>query len=646
MKNIITYLCILLFISFTGNAQEKKLAKAKESFENYDYYQAIKEYETLVKRGNKDPEVFQNLGDANYLNANYEEAAKWYGELMKTNPDSLDQEHTYRYAQSLRSLKNYETSDEILDELNTKKGKDIRGNKYATNKDYLLKIKERINSYSIENLSINSPESDFAPSFSIEGLVFSSARDSNILSKNIHNWNKKRFLNLYKAQKQNDGSLSNIEEFSEDLNTKLHESSSVFTKDGKTVYFTRNNGKNGKFKRDKKGISRLKLYRATLKNGKWGNIESLPFNANDHSVAHPALNKAEDKLYFSSDMPGTYGHSDIFVVDIHADGTFGTPENLGKKINTESKESFPFIADDGVIYFSSDGHPGLGGMDIFAADINDLENSFVVNLGEPLNSTSDDFSLIFNNASKKGYFSSNRAEGKGDDDIYALEQLRPLELECYKNITGTVKNKETKTILPEAIVTLYNQNSEVIASTVSDTEGNFKLKGNCRKGDFSIVAKKDDYENDMAKFHNEGQEPISPMELLLLKIETGAPIGSDLIKHLEIAPIYFNLDKSYIREDAKIILAKIIAYMEEYPDAKIQVGSHTDSRASDNYNQRLSQRRAEATVAYIIKNGIDASRITGVGYGESQLMNDCKNNVNCPEKKHQENRRSEFIVVE
>lgn len=633
-------------MAFTGNAQNKRLEKAQKSFNNFDYYEAIKQYKVLVKKGNTSPEVYQNLGDANYLNANYEEAAKWYGELAKMDINTLDKEHIYRYAQSLRSVKKYDVSNEVLEKLNALPKNDIRGINYAQNKDYLYKIKERMGSYAVENLSINSAESDFAPSFSIEGLVFSSARDSNIVSKNIHNWNKKRFLNLYTATETDDGSFKNIMQFSEKLNTKLHESSTTFTKDGKTVYFTRNNGKRGKFKRDKNGISRLQIYRATLENEKWENIESLPFNADEYSVAHPTLNKTEDKLYFSSDMPGTLGHSDIFVVDINKDGTYGTPVNLGDKVNTESKESFPFVTEDGVLYFASDGHPGLGGMDIFAANLNDLKNSLIVNLGEPLNSTADDFSLIFNPITKKGYFASNRADGKGDDDIYALEQLKPLDLECFKNITGTVKDKETGVNIAAATILLYNDKSEVVASTVSDTDGNFDLKGNCRKGDFLLVAEKGDYEKDMASFQNKSQEAIAPLELLLLQIDRGAPIGTDLAKYLKIAPIYFDLNKSFIREDSKAILAKIIAYMNAYPESKIQVGSHTDSRTSDRYNKQLSQRRAQETVDYMVKQGIPFSRIQGIGFGETQLTNDCGNTIKCNEKKHQQNRRSEFILVE
>ena len=333
--------------------------------------------------------------------------------LEDSGENTLDASHMHRYAQSLRSINEYEASDRIMTKLDALKQGDSRADKFMKNRDYLENIKKRSGTYTIDNLSINSPESDFAPSFRMEGLVFTTSRDSNIVSRNVHNWNKKQFLNLYTATETSDRSFKNIMKFSEDLNTRLHESSTAFTKDGKTVYFTRSNENKGKFSRDKSGYNRLKIYRAEMVNGKWKNIQPLPFNDDSYSVAHPTLNTTEDKLYFSSDMPGTLGQSDIFVVDINADGSFGTPINLGDKINTESKETFPFISNEGVLYFASDGHPGLGGLDVFATDMNNLDYPLIVNVGEPINSRADDFSLIFNSITKKGYFASNRADGKG-----------------------------------------------------------------------------------------------------------------------------------------------------------------------------------------------------------------------------------------
>ncbi|MFS4491365.1 OmpA family protein [Maribacter sp. 2308TA10-17] len=646
MRNKIIRLCLVSVIAlFSANAQDRKIAKANKSFADYNYYKAISQYEALVENGNTSPEIYQNLGDAYYFNASYEEAAKWYEMLANQGSDAIDKEHMYRYAVSLRTIKKYDESDQWIARLNSAKQGDQRGRNFSSNRDYLKKIDERSGGYTIDSLDINSPESDFSPSFHNENIVFSTARDTSITSKNVHNWNKKEFLNLYTATPSGDNDFTNVGPFSGKLNSKLHESSTAFTKDGKTVYFTRNNGINGKFRRDDDGVSRLQIYRATLKNGKWGNLESMPFNADDHSVAHPTLNKAEDKLYFSSDMPGTMGQSDIWVAEIRKNGSLGTPVNLGPKINSESKETFPFITEDDILYFASDGHPGLGGMDIFATDVKNLENSTIVNLGEPINSIYDDFSLIINNDTRQGYFASNRINGRGSDDIYSFLELRPLDFECLKDIAGIVKDKKTGAMLSNTNIVVYNDKGQKISKTLSKNDGTFTLKGKCNEGNYQVVGEKATYEKGMANFENKNGSPVERIELLLSQIEE-APTGTDLAKYLKLEPIYFDFDKSFIRADARVILEKVLAYMRRYPSAKVDVRSHTDSRANDNYNIALSDRRAKSTIAYLVAQGIDKSRITGDGYGETQLTNDCGNGVPCSKEKHQLNRRSEFIVVD
>jgi len=626
-----------LLVSACINAQNKKLAKANKNFDQFEFSKAINQYERLVAKGNSSSEVFQKLGDANYLNANYIEAVKWYEKVAETSTDALDVEHLYRYANSLRSAQKYEASNAIFKKLNGSSDKNISDNIKA--------IKEQYGSFTIENVNINSAASDFAPSFRLDALVFSTGRDTSGISNTTHGWNKKRFLNLYTASNTSDGSFEKIMRFSDKLNTKLHESSTAFTKDGMTVYFTRNKEDGKKFGRDAKGISRLKLYKAVFENGRWTNIQELPFNQDGYSVAHPTLNKSEDKLYFASDIEGTHGQSDIFVVAINKDGSFGTPKNLGTNINTGGRETFPFVSDDDILYFASDGHIGLGGLDIFAVDLKDADSSRIVNLGEPLNSVEDDFAFIMNSETKKGYFSSNRKGGKGDDDIYALTEVKPIDMRCFSELFGIVKNKKTKEAIPNSLITILNKDGETLATTKSDNDGKFMLPIECNQTDNVIVATKESFESDRAMVSTD-TDNIPDITLLLASIDLGAPIGTDLAKYLNIKPIYFDLNKSYIREDAKAILEKILVYLNEYPTAKIEVRSHTDSRASSTYNTNLSERRAKETVAYLISKGISSDRVHGVGFGESQLTNDCKDGKKCSEEKHQKNRRSEFIVVD
>lgn len=293
------------------------------------------------------------------------------------------------------------------------------------------------------------------------------------------------------------------------------------------MYFTRNNSTNGKFDRDDDGVSRLKIYRATKKNGDWQNIEELPFNSDDYSVAHPTLNQDESKLYFASDMPGTKGESDIFVVAIHTDGSFGTPpQNLGNKINTEARETFPFITASDILYFSSDGHPGLGGLDVFATDIK-KDDSSIINVGRPLNGEEDDFSFIIDETSGKGFFASNREGGLGNDDIYSFVETEPLNFSCQNSLTVIVKDAETEQPLANASINIYDQTKHLISSTLTNSQGAFSLEVDCGNSELRIVAEKEEYEQGQEIF-NVNETKNNTIELRLPKSIKSAPLGTDL----------------------------------------------------------------------------------------------------------------------
>ena len=645
MKKAGYIFCGLAVVTMMAIAQDKKVQKADTKFTNYAYASAIQSYEQLVKDGYTEEEVYKNLGNANYLNANYEEASSWYGKLFSLKGADIDPEYMYRYAQTLKSLENYKESDTWMIKFKSARENDQRALVFDENRDYLEQIEERSGRYELKNIGLNSKVSDFAPSFYEDGLVFSTARDSGLLSKNVHKWNNGSFLNLYKAAEDNQGNFTNVDKLSKKLNKKTHESSTAFTKDGNTMYFTRNNSDDGKFERDEDGVSRLKIYKATKENGEWNNIEELPFNGDSYSVAHPTLNNDESKLYFASDMPGTKGESDIYVVDINKDGTFSTPKNLGDRINTESRETFPFVTESDKLYFSSDGHPGLGGLDVFATDLKN-ERGEVFNIGRPLNGEEDDFSYIINEETKKGFFASNRKGGQGNDDIYSFIEMTPLDFTCHTAITVIVKDQKTNALLTDASVTVYDKDNKVVSSSQTDASGVFEMEGNCSEGAYKLVATKADYEESTKTFNTEKSEDVTGIEVMLVQVDNGAPIGTDLAKYLNIEPIYFDFDKYFIREDAKISINKVLAYLNEYPNVNVQVRSHTDSRANDVYNMTLSANRAKATADYLIEAGIPGNRISYEGYGETELTNGCSDDVPCSKENHQLNRRSEFIVVE
>lgn len=622
--------------------QAKVKAKADEQYDEYSFSPAIDIYKKVLDKGYVSSDLLKRLGNSYYFNAKYEEAANVYKKLVEAFPDGTEPDYIFRYAQSLKTLGDYEGSAKVMAKF--KEMTSVSDDNDFYDEDYLAKIEENSGRYDIKPFGYNSKYSDFAASFYEQGLIFSSDRDTGNLARYRHTWNSKDFLDLYKV---NADSISNniVVKLEGDVNTRLHESTSAVTKDGYTMYFTRNNFLDGKKYKDQNGVIRLKIYQAELVDGEWTNVLELPFNNDSYSVAHPVLSPDEKRLYFVSDMPGTVGESDIFMTEIIGDGTYGPIINLGKNINTSSRETFPFITQDGVLYFSSDGHQGLGGLDVFATKIafGNFEEP-VVNVGKPVNSNYDDFAFILKNESKEGYFSSNRTGGLGEDDIYQFEETEPLVLDCLQDVTGTVRDRISNEILVGATVKIIDEENNEVSSTITDSKGNYVLGLDCAKGNF-VRASRDGYVPAEEYLNKSYGKPRIVDFYLERDVVTGG-FGDDLAKLLQLSTIYFDLNKFNIRSDAEIEIQKVIVAMEKYPSLKIKVNSHTDSRGNDAYNLWLSQKRAESTVSYMISKGISPNRLQGEGYGETRLVNDCANGTPCSKEKHQLNRRSEFIIFE
>ena len=446
---------------------------------------------------------------------------------------------------------------------------------------------------------------------------------------------------------RNKQKLSNKKPLSDVINTKFNESTAVFTKDGKTVYFTRNNYVNKKLGTDKNNTILLKILRATKdSNGEWGNVVEIPFNSDQYNVAHPALSPDEKYLYFASDMAGSLGASDIFRVEILGDNKYGKPENLGNVINTPGRESFPFISKNNVMYYSSDGFPGLGGLDIFAVKFYDNgTTSKPINIGRPGNSADDDFCFIMDSDSKIGFLTSNRPGGKGKDDIYSFFEEKPLPFDCQKMLKGVLKDAKTNDVIVDGLIVLSDRTMKEVAKQKTKEDGSFAFNEvDCKELYYYLRGEKEKYETAEVKVSTD-KEGETYYEMLLKPREVAISKNTDLAKVSDIKQIYFDLNKSDIRPDAAVELAKIVELMKEYPKMKIDIRSHTDSRASDAYNLALSDRRAKSTLEWIVKQGIERKRLTAKGYGETRLVNGCSNGVPCTEEEHQANRRSEFIVV-
>lgn len=629
-----------------------------EEFGVVDEYQS---YEDLTAQGLSDQVKFKRLGNFNYVRADYENAAKWYGQLIEAKDAKIESEYYYRFAQSLKSLGDYANADKWMDKYNAASEKDSRAKKYRSNKNYLSRIKRNSGRYKLKTLNINSSFSDFAPSIRGEELVFSTARDTGLFSRNTQGWNNGSFLDFNSVKIQNGEAVGEPEKFAKNLNTKANESTSIFTKDGQTMYFTRNNSKSGKFKRDKKGVSRLKIYRAQYKEGVWQKPKELPFNSDDYSVAHPALSDDGKTLYFSSDMPGSIGDSDIFKVEIHADGTFGEPVNLGEAVNTEGRETFPFFA-EGILYFSSDGHPGLGGLDIFATKL-DVPRPQILNVGKPVNGKRDDFSYIIN-PKGEGYFASNRKGGAGGDDIYGFLQTKPLQFDCYESIQGTVTESESNMPLGEAKVILM-KGSTIVAETTSAADGKFDLEIDCNRTRYKLVINKEGYlttsedwmvdvteeafikmvkempEDGLISDTNSNTEESEPSTGV-----AGLSYGDNLLTALGLSSIYFDFDSAQLTTEAKESLKSVIQYISEHPELNILVQSHTDAIGPKGYNQLLSERRAKATFNFLVQNGVNPTRLRKEGRGETKLVNACEDGTVCSARQNRMNRRSELLVAQ
>lgn len=636
-------LLITLLMAFSANlySQQAKIGKADKSYENFAYIDAIKTYERVAEKGYKSADMFKKLANSYYFNAELEKANKWYKELFALNED-VEPEYYYRYSQTLKAIGEYEKADKMLDIFNAKSDNDSRAKLYEENRDYLKVIEVNSGRFQVVDAGINSGSTDYGASLFGNKLIFTSSRNAEG-PLSIQRWSNQAYTGLYEAVITDEGELLNPKRFAISIDTKFNESSPAFTKDGTTIYFTRNNFNNGKVQKDKTNAILLKLYKAKIsKDGKFSDVTELPFSSNEYSTAHPVLSPDEKTMYFTSNMPGSLGQSDLYKVAVNSDGSFGVPVNLGNTINTEGKETFPFLSDDNELYFSSDGHPGLGGLDIFVSKLsNDGSFGEVLNVGRPINSPIDDFAFYINVKTRNGFFSSNREGGKGYDDIYKFKEIKKLPTEHL--LAGLITNEITGEILPGVKLTVYDEKMNTIKEVYSTKDG--YTFGGLKGGEkYYVRAELKDYRTIElpVMINNDGSKTELP--IVMEKIVIPVKVGDDLAKAFKINIIYFDLSNADIRPDAAIDLAKIVDVMKENPTMKVDVRSHTDSRYLRKFNQALSDKRAKTTIAWMKRQGINANRLSGRGYGEMQPVNKCKDEVPCTEEEYQQNRRSEFII--
>lgn len=623
MKNF-NFLILFLFIgTFSASAQNGKQKKADKLYNDLAYIEAVDVYKDLIENEYNSVNNNLKLGDSYMKLRSPENAVFYYGDALTSeniSSENISPEYYFKYAQALRGVKRYDESREWL-----QKYKDSEGNSETVSemlsKDITdFEIKDQ---YTIAATSFNSGFSDFGAFEQGGKIYFVSARNEGDQKSKIYSWNGEPFLDIYQV------SGENVLPLPGDVNTKLHDGPVSISQDGQTMFFNRNNYINNKRgKKDDEKTINLKIYKATLNQGKWENVVELPFNNNQYSVGHPALSPDGKTLYFVSDMPGGSGGTDIYKVEILSNNTYGTPVNLGDKINTSLDESFPFVNNENVLYFSSNGHLGYGMLDVFKANLNEEEIE-VTNLGAPVNSNMDDFAYFQSNTVPTGYFTSNRS---GNDDIFGFNLLEPLVLK------GQVTDAVNKKPIANATVRLLNSDNEQIAFLETDEEGNYHTEVN-RNQEYPIEAKHIEYNEKSGSVNTNNMDDQTE---LVYNIELD-PVA-DVEYLAEIDNIYFDFDKSNIRPDAAMELDKLINLMKnDYPELVIEIGSHTDKRGSNQYNEGLAERRAKATYDYLIANGITPERVkTYKGYGETKPAIECER---CSKTDHQLNRRSMFSVV-
>ncbi|MGO4818899.1 OmpA family protein [Flavobacterium sp. W22_SRS_FP1] len=626
MKKNLLLLFIFPILVFS---QQNQIKKAEEKFKDEHYIESIKLFENLIDKGVLTAPIYEKLANANYLNANYVEANKWYTKLYELAPE-METENHYRYAQTLKSVGLFAESKIQLNIFESKRPNEIRTNfnKFDSSGKSMLTFSN------IKLLSINSKYSDYGTAIKGDTLVFASARN-HVLDNKTFARKAQPYTSLYQSIKMASGEYSTAKLFSKGSYSIYHEASPVFTKDGKTMYY----GKNYFLKNSKTNLVNglFKIYKSVYVNGKWKNKKVVSFNESDSiRIANPALSPDGKYLYFTADFEESYGNSDLFKVALNSDGTFGKTEHLSNKINTEGRETFPFITQDNTLIFASDGHKGLGGLDLFSYDLLD-PNALAINLGNTVNSPFDDFALTINSEMNEGFYTSNRPEGMGDDDIYSFDlAIKPILF------TGTITDEETNETVPNVSITVLDPQGTVIATMKSDINGSFIFNNFKKDSNYTFKFTKDNYlvaEKKHQLYKKDINETVTiKKEIKQIEAEI------DLSNLLDLNIIYFDTDKSLIRQNAKKELDKIVEIMNQYPQIKLEIGSHTDSRESKSYNMNLSQRRADSTLNYLVAKGIEKSRLTAKGYGESQPVINCNGPIKCSNTEYQKNRRSTFIV--
>jgi len=625
MKRIV--ICLIFIIATINISQAQNFNKVlgDNYFNHLAYAKAIKFYEKALRKDSANLHVLSHLAQS-YKNSGHFGKAEELYDRLRAEKDTSSME---AYAHLLIYNNKYDRADSLITQFNLVLP--------TYNKQLIDSLMNAEPDYEVALTGINTAYSDFRPCFLNDNLIFSSARDT---SKHEYEWNGQPYLSLFQADISENGNLSDVRRFTK-VDSRYHISSFQYVRREGLAFFTMNNANTFSASKDANNAVNLGIYLSKLERGTWQKPEPVDkVSSKDYNTAHPFFSSHNDRLYFSSNRPGGFGGSDIYYADVYTDGMIGDPVNCGESINTAGDEVYPFVLPNGVLYFSSNGHPGLGGLDVFCAKSEDDLFGDVQNLGVPVNSSRDDFSFILMEDQIIGYLSSNRSGGVGDDDIYLVKNTRQIEANARAKAEAEKRAKEealrkAKMAEEQRKKAQLAQKNKAIGAKVPVVAASAGVVPKSEEGDNPMLAPAKDLTiESLSQFLDElnpGTATVDPDQLNDLK--------------LRLYNIQFAYNSWAINAEAAKELDKLVSLMKKYSSMTIELSSHTDCRGNNAYNKVLSQARADAALKYILKQGISVNRIEAIGYGEQKPVNRCIDGVDCPEELHQENRRVEVLIT-
>ena len=637
-------LLLIATLAFLASCSNGYIKSGDKEYENLSYTKAISKYEKALNGQPDNLDVKLKLASAHRQLNQSEQAERYYREVA----DSIDlpMEDRLNYAQTLMKNNKYDEAKPYLQQYIDANPSDQLARDLLASTNTVRELKEDSLAYMLTPLPLDFTVSMFGPTLYGKGIVF--AGETEITSAASTNpWTGYSFLDMFYVEKDGSGNWDIPTKFAPEINGRFHDGPATFNAAQDMIVYTRSAMKNEKKQLvNEKNENQFYLYQSKKTDGKWSDPVELPFNNTSYSVGHPSLSADGKTLYFSSNMPGGYGGSDIYKSTY--DGTnWGEPINLGKTINTSGNEVFPFVSKKGKLYFSSEGHQTLGGLDIFVSENRSGIWSPPVNLAYPMNSSQDDFAIAINDNDTTGFISSDRS---GVDMIYEYTQVPPTFV-----VDGIASLKANTLPIDGVIITLINLTDGDSARVTTGKDGKFRfnllpsksyvLKGD-KPGYFTV--------SESFKTGNKPEEKTINLKFDIDEIvesESGTGSGNPAdgsgtaSKTYDIGEVFYDYDKSEIRPDAKPTLDKLVKLLNDNPKINIEIQSHSDSRGSTAYNQGLSNRRAASVVNYLTSKGIAKTRLQSKGFGESQPVNKCVDGVQCSDAEYQKNRRTEFIVL-